>query len=74
LALLLATTAAAVDYPGAPPCDTTLQACLDGVAAGAVVEIVTETPMQRHERSAGHHRSWLVEIPGRYFRHRVLDR
>lgn len=51
LALTLATLAAAppavalVTYPGAAPCDGTLQACIDGVAAGETVEIATATPI-----------------------------
>ena len=31
--------AATFTYPGAAPCDTTLQACVDGIAAGSIVEI-----------------------------------
>jgi len=30
-------------YPGAAPCDTTLQACIDGSTAGDTVEIATNT-------------------------------
>jgi hypothetical protein len=47
LSLLVAPAARAAtfDYPGAAPCDTTLQACVDGVPAGSVVQIVTNTPI-----------------------------
>lgn len=45
-ALAASTPAAAlVSYPGAAPCDGTLQACLDGVAAGETIEIATATPI-----------------------------
>jgi hypothetical protein len=40
-----AARAATFDYPAAAPCDTTLQACVDGVPAGSVVQIVTNTPI-----------------------------
>jgi hypothetical protein len=36
---------ALVTYPGAAPCDGTLQACIDGVAAGETIEIATATPI-----------------------------
>lgn len=36
---------ALVSYPGAAPCDGTLQACIEGVAAGETIEIVTATPI-----------------------------
>lgn len=32
-------------YPGPPPCDTTLQACIDGAIPGDVVEIATNGPI-----------------------------
>lgn len=32
-------------YPGAAPCNTTLQACITGAASGDVVEIATNTPI-----------------------------
>ena len=32
-------------YPGAPPCGTTLQACLDGAGDGDRIEIVTTAPI-----------------------------
>lgn len=38
-------TAAVFGYPGAAPCDTTLQACLDSTSAGDVVEIATDGPI-----------------------------
>lgn len=45
-ALAASTPAAAlVSYPGAAPCDGTLQACIDGVAAGETIEIATATPI-----------------------------
>lgn len=45
-ALAAATPAAAlVSYPGAAPCDGTLQACIDGVAGGETIEIATATPI-----------------------------
>ncbi len=37
--------AATFTYPGAAPCNTTLQACATGVPAGSVVEIATNTPI-----------------------------
>lgn len=47
LSLLIAPAALAAtfDYPGGAPCNTTLQACVDGVPAGSVVQIVTNTPI-----------------------------
>ncbi|MEZ5464106.1 MAG: choice-of-anchor Q domain-containing protein [Lysobacteraceae bacterium] len=33
------------DWPGAAPCDGTLQACIDGSGAGDTVVIVTDTPV-----------------------------
>src|SRR5690349_23963360 len=36
---LAALSARAATYPGAPPCNTTLQACVDGTAAGGTVEV-----------------------------------
>jgi hypothetical protein len=38
-ALALTASAGAEVWPGPAPCDTTLQACIDGVASGAVVEV-----------------------------------
>jgi hypothetical protein len=38
--VLLATGAGAATWPGAAPCNGTLQACIDGVASGSVVELV----------------------------------
>jgi hypothetical protein len=32
-------------WPGVAPCNGTLQACVDGVAAGAVIEIASNTPI-----------------------------
>jgi hypothetical protein len=48
--LLLLTIASRVaattlTYPGAPPCGTTLQACLDGAGEGDRIEIVTTAPI-----------------------------
>ena len=37
--------AAAADWPGAAPCNGTLQACIDGTADGGAVRIVTNTPI-----------------------------
>ncbi len=37
--------AGALTFPGAAPCDTTLQACINGAASGDVVEIATDTPI-----------------------------
>jgi len=37
--------AATLTYPGAAPCNTTLQACIDAAIAGDVVEIATSTPI-----------------------------
>ena len=36
---------AQVTYPGGAPCGGTLQACIDGVAAGATIEIATAMPI-----------------------------
>lgn len=36
---------AAVGWPGGPPCDGTLQACIDAVAAGETIEIATSSPI-----------------------------
>ncbi|WP_203594763.1 choice-of-anchor Q domain-containing protein [Wenzhouxiangella limi] len=36
---------ATLTYPGAAPCDDTLQACLDGAAAGDIVELATNAPI-----------------------------
>ena len=38
-------TAATFSYPGAAPCNTTLQACIDAAASGDIVQIVTNTPI-----------------------------
>ena len=47
LVLMASTTAEAVtrDWPGAAPCDGTLQACIDGSGSGDTVVIVTGTPV-----------------------------
>jgi hypothetical protein len=37
-------TAATLTYPGAAPCNATLQACTDGAASGDIIEIATNTP------------------------------
>lgn len=37
------TLAATLTFPGAAPCNTTLQACLDGATSGDIVEIATNT-------------------------------
>ena len=37
--------AATFTYPGPSPCDTTLQACIDGASAGDIVEIATSSPI-----------------------------
>lgn len=36
---------ATLTYPGAAPCNTTLQACIDGAASGDEIEIATNTPI-----------------------------
>lgn len=43
-----ATHAATLTYPGSPPCDTTLQACIDGAAPGDTVEIATNSPVDEN--------------------------
>jgi hypothetical protein len=48
LALVLAAASGAAHaqvWPGVAPCNGTLQACVDGVAAGAVIEIASNTPI-----------------------------
>ena len=47
LTLLLAAggTSAAVDWPGAAPCDTTLQACIDAQPSGGTVLVATDDPV-----------------------------
>ncbi len=35
-------------YPGAAPCNTTLQACINGSASGDIVEIATNTPIDEN--------------------------
>lgn len=42
---LSGTAWAQIAYPGAAPCGGTLQACIDGVAAGETVEIATAVPI-----------------------------
>jgi len=37
--------AATLTYPGDAPCDASLQACLDGAAAGDIVELATSAPI-----------------------------
>ncbi len=39
LLCLAAVTARGATFPGAPPCNTTLQACVDGTAPGGTVEV-----------------------------------
>lgn len=39
------TDAIALTYPGPAPCDTTLQACVTGAAAGDTIEIASNTPI-----------------------------
>ncbi|MGN6520176.1 MAG: choice-of-anchor Q domain-containing protein [Dokdonella sp.] len=49
LATLLAAApagAATLTWPGSPPCATTLQACIAGAAAGDVVEIASDGPIE----------------------------
>src|SRR6476660_9809602 len=41
----LAGLAKGVTYPGAAPCNTTLQACIDGTAAGSTIDIATNGPI-----------------------------
>ncbi len=45
LLAVTAASAATLAYPGAAPCNTTLQACIDAAASGDVVEIATNTPI-----------------------------
>jgi len=47
LALLLPASAVAIpyDWPGSAPCNSTLQACIDGVPNGATVQAATNTPI-----------------------------
>lgn len=40
--------AAILTYPGPAPCDTTLQACIDGAGTGDTVEIATNTMIPEH--------------------------
>ena len=44
-ALSTTADAAVFNWPGAAPCNGTLQACIDGVANGNTVSIVTDTPI-----------------------------
>jgi hypothetical protein len=37
--------AATFEFPGAAPCNTTLQACIDGLPSGSTIEIATNTPI-----------------------------
>lgn len=37
-----------VNWPGASPCNATLQACIDGVADGRAIDIVTDTPIDEN--------------------------
>jgi len=41
----LAGLAKGVTYPGAAPCNTTLQACIDATAAGSTIDIATNGPI-----------------------------
>ncbi len=43
--ILAALPARAAVWPGAAPCATTLQACIDGVSAGETVLVATDTPV-----------------------------
>ncbi|MBI5612225.1 MAG: hypothetical protein HY942_04020 [Gammaproteobacteria bacterium] len=45
LLAVTAVSAATLTYPGAAPCNTTLQACIDAAASGDIVEIATNTPI-----------------------------
>lgn len=51
-ALLLATPAiaAALTWPGVPPCNATLQACIDAAASQDIVEIATNGPIDESPR------------------------
>ncbi len=51
VALATPAWSATLTYPGAAPCNTTLQACITGAASGDVVEIATNTPSTRTSRS-----------------------
>ncbi|MBK6393652.1 MAG: hypothetical protein IPF73_02390 [Betaproteobacteria bacterium] len=48
VALATPAWSATLTYPGAAPCDTTLQACITGAASGDVVEIATNTPIDEN--------------------------
>lgn len=45
VAMAVPAWSATLTYPGAAPCNTTLQACITGAASGDVVEIATNTPI-----------------------------
>lgn len=40
--------AATLTFPGAAPCDTTLQACITGAVSGDVIEIATNSPIDEN--------------------------
>ena len=44
------TQAATLTFPGLAPCDTTLQACIDNVSAGNIVEVATNGPIDESPR------------------------
>ncbi len=48
VALATPAWSATLTYPGAAPCNTTLQACITGAASGDVVEIATNTPIDEN--------------------------
>ncbi len=41
--------AATLTYPGAAPCATTLQSCIDGAASGDTIEIASSNAIARME-------------------------
>ncbi|HWR88774.1 MAG TPA: choice-of-anchor Q domain-containing protein [Dissulfurispiraceae bacterium] len=45
---LLPVEAAILTYPGSPPCNSTLQACIDGAGTGDTVEIGTNEAIEEH--------------------------
>ena len=44
-AALALPVAAQTTYPGAAPCDTTLQACINAASSGDIIQIATNAPI-----------------------------
>ena len=57
----VSTTATAVNrtWPGAAPCNTTLQACLDAAGAGDNIAIATNGPIEESISIGKGSRHWL---------------